>query len=259
MHKSPSSYKATPRKVPRTPQTPLHTPERLQKSPAEMTPCQTGHFRNSRKTSLHMAGIHHRNQKSPLGKDTPWQKVPLLLKGTEAPRDKVAKPQIFAEFFLATLGGTPVWKAPPVQQPWFHQLPDQECLSATPSWILCSKHLPGQQPWGSETSRFQRHISQKHQPPRLWSTPGREAAAAFTVTKLSKPQRDQERSSDFSKKLLPLPSTWYFKKSSLGEFPMASPSSGQVGWQESPEITQHHHTSLLFCSLTPQCLTGSSV
>ncbi|XP_070473606.1 treslin [Equus przewalskii] len=49
--KSPSFSKATPRRFPRTPQTPLCTPERLQKSPTEKTPARQVLFKESSKDS----------------------------------------------------------------------------------------------------------------------------------------------------------------------------------------------------------------
>lgn len=83
--------------------------------------------------------------------------------------------------------------------------------------------------------------SQKHQLPRGSGAPQAEKLPQPWSNKVVKtPERPENAALTFPKKAITSPSRGISKKSSLGEFPMASPSSGQVGWQEvqkSPSIT----------------------
>lgn len=83
--------------------------------------------------------------------------------------------------------------------------------------------------------------SQKHQLPRGSGAPQAEKLPQPCSNKAVKtPERPGNAALTFPKKAITSPSRGISKKSSLGEFPMASPSSGQVGWQEvqkSPSIT----------------------
>ncbi|XP_068847046.1 treslin [Capricornis sumatraensis] len=241
--KSPSSYKATPRKVPRTPQTPLRTPERLQKSPAEITPAKQVIFKEFSKDF------------SPHGWDSPSQ-----------PKVTPRKGHSLAE------GASPLEKVPRTPQrqggqpPRFLQdsswprladssLESTSCPAAlvsstaqTRSVCLTPGRSSAQAPPRTAASGLQRQAasegtspSQKHQLPRGSGAPQAEKLPQPWSNKAVKtPERPGNAALTFPKKAITSPSRGISKKSSLGEFPMASPSSGQVGWQEvqkSPSVT----------------------
>ena len=202
----------------------LHcAPRKSCRNPLRKWPLPNRSFlRNSWKTSPHMAGIHYRDQKSPLGKDTPWQKVPLLLKRyRELPRDKVVSPPDFCRILLGHVWRTPVQKALPVQQPWFHQLP-RPGVSVWPPADPLLEHLPGQQPQGSRNKPLLRaHLQVRNtSSPRALKRPRQRSCRSCGITKLSKPQRDQRMQLWLlQKNPLPLLHVVFLRRAHLGNFP----------------------------------------
>ncbi|XP_043409889.1 treslin [Prionailurus bengalensis] len=79
--KSPSSSKATPRRFPRMPRTPLRTPERWQKPPTEVTPVKQAMFEESVKDSSQDWGSPSQPKVTP-------QKGCSLAKGGTSPLEK---------------------------------------------------------------------------------------------------------------------------------------------------------------------------
>nr|XP_060473425.1 treslin [Panthera onca] len=79
--KSPSSSKATPRRFPRMPRTPLRTPERWQKPPTEVTPAKKAIFEESLKDSSQDWGSPSQPKVTP-------QKGCSLAKGGTSPLEK---------------------------------------------------------------------------------------------------------------------------------------------------------------------------
>ncbi|KAM9711837.1 treslin isoform 1-T1 [Dama dama] len=241
--KSPSSCKATPRKVPRTPQTPLRTPERLQKSPAEMTPAKQVIFKEFLKdfsphgwNSLSRPKVTPRKGHSLAKGASPLEKVP------RTPQRQGSQPPRFLQnsSWPCLVDSSPESTSCPAALVSSTAQTRSECLTPSRSSARAPPRAAAlglQKQAASEGTS----PSQKHQLPRGSEAPQAEKLPQLWNNKTVKtPERPGNAALTSPKKPVTSPSRGISKKSSLGEFAIASPSSGQVGWQEaqkSPSVT----------------------
>ncbi|KAJ8797845.1 hypothetical protein J1605_017047 [Eschrichtius robustus] len=231
--KSPVSSKATPRKFPHTPRTPLRTPERLQKSPAEMTPAKQVIFKEFLKDSSH--GWHSPSRP----KATP-QKGHSLAEG-HSPLEEIPRtPQ--------RQGGQP----PRFLQnsTWPHLVNSSPESTSCPAALVSStaqtrsecltpiRYSP-RMPLRAAASGVRRRAafvgtppSQKRQLPRGSGASQAEKPAQPWNDAVGTPEKPGNTALTSPKKPVTSPSRGISEETPLGSFSIESPPSGELDWQE---------------------------
>ncbi|XP_057576062.1 treslin isoform X2 [Hippopotamus amphibius kiboko] len=233
--KSPSSSKATPRKFPRTPQTPLHTPERLQKSPAELTPAKQVIFKEFLKdSSSHGWDSPSRPKVTPRKGHSLAEGASPLEKLLRTPQRQSGQPPRFLQnsTWPPLVNSSPESTSCPAALVSVTAQTRSECLTPI-------RYSP-QTPLRAAASGVRRQAalmgtspSQKHQLPR-----GSGASQAEKLAQLWNDEavRTRERPGNTvltsPKKLVTSPSRDISKKSPFGKFSVESPPSGERDWQE---------------------------
>ncbi|XP_034880014.1 treslin [Mirounga leonina] len=226
--KSPGSSKATPRRFPRTPQTPLCTPERQRKPPTEVTPAKQVIFKESLKDSSH-------SWDSPSQpKVTPWKGHSLAKGGTSPLEKKIPR--------------TP--KRPGGQPPGFLNSTWPPSVTSSPESTSCPAGLTGSEglmPVGSalrtppraaaSAGRRETPPDPAHPPPRV---PGASQAEELTHKWRDKaasvpktPRSTNLTSAPLLSPKKPLASPLgEIAKSPFREFSIESPPPEELDWEE---------------------------
>nr|XP_030734506.1 treslin isoform X2 [Globicephala melas] len=231
--KSPVFSKATPRKFPHTPRTPLRTPERLQKSPAEMTPAKQVIFKEFLKDSSH--GWHSPSRR----KATP-QKGHSLAEG-HSPLEKILRtPQ--------RQGGQPprflqnsAWPRLVNSSPESTSCPAALVSSTAQTRSECltpSKYSPriSLRAAASGVRRRAAFVgtppSQKRQLLRGSGASQAEKLVQPWNDAVGTPEKPGNTALTSPKKPVPSPSCGISEKTPFGNFSIESPPSGELDWQE---------------------------
>nr|XP_031547712.1 treslin [Vicugna pacos] len=238
--KSPSSSKATPRRFPHTPPTPLCTPERMRKSPAEMTPAKKVIFKESLKDSSH-------SWDSPSQLKVTPQRGRSLAEGGTSPLEMIPRTPQRPGSQPPRLLQNSTWPRLMNSSPESTSCPAALVSSAsqTKSECLTPVRYSPQTPLRGAASGVPREAAFVGTPPnqkgQLHCGPGASQAEELAQKWKDAAVRTPERSGNTTLTCSPPISTensvtsplcGISRKSPFGKFSIESPSPGELDWKE---------------------------